>query len=159
MLSCCCHQVLKNVMERTSKASGSRVSWTVRRCSNNECFRTFHDRNRSAAINILYLFLCQVYGKGIPALFEKGISRVGTGRSVWPWPWDRPTQLWPQAMLQPGNATPDIVPAPVPVPAPVSVSVQTPSTYWPRAIQLLLVPVPVPETETETAEGGEAMNV
>jgi hypothetical protein len=133
MLSCCCHQVLENVKECTNEAAGSRVSWTVRHCGNNACFRTYLDRNISAAINILYLFLCEVYGKGIPALFEKGINRPqGTKRSAWPWPWDEPRPFFPRAM-QLLLAAPVVVQASVVVPIPI--------------------PIPIP------VEGGEAMDV
>lgn len=84
MLCCGCHQVLGNVMVGTAK--GRTPSWKVRRCSNNECHRSVLDRNLSAAINIAYLFLYQVYGHGRPKAFVKGTRPPWPSRSLrLPW--------------------------------------------------------------------------
>ena len=47
-------------------------SWSLRVCQNNECPRRVWDRNTSAAINILYLFLRYATGKGRPQAFRRG---------------------------------------------------------------------------------------
>jgi hypothetical protein len=52
-LSCCCHTEMGSHKDpQTGKSS-----WKLRICKNNECHRRVWDRNVSAAINILYLFL------------------------------------------------------------------------------------------------------
>ena len=41
-------------------------------CQNNTCPRRVWDRNVSAAINILYLFLSYAKGQRTPAAFQRG---------------------------------------------------------------------------------------
>jgi hypothetical protein len=66
-LSCCCHTELQGLVD---PETGSR-SWALRVCQNNACPRNVWDRNVSAAINILHLFLCFARGQGRPAAFRR----------------------------------------------------------------------------------------
>ena len=66
-LSCCCHTVLSNLL-----IDGER-SYHVRVCQNVLCPRSVWDRNVSAAINILYLFInYNVHDQETPAAFRRG---------------------------------------------------------------------------------------
>jgi hypothetical protein len=69
-LSCCCHTPMQGLL---NPCTGKR-SWTLRVCENNACPRSVWDRNTSAAINILHLFLSQVRGEGRPPAFRRGGS-------------------------------------------------------------------------------------
>jgi hypothetical protein len=65
-LSCCCHTEMIPL-----EVNGER-SWHLRVCKNNACPRRVWDRNVSAAINILYLFLCYAQGQPRPTPFRRG---------------------------------------------------------------------------------------
>jgi hypothetical protein len=67
-LSCCCHTVMQGLPD---PATGKR-SWHLRVCQNNECPRRIWDRNVSAAINILNLFVNYAEGKPRPIPFRRG---------------------------------------------------------------------------------------
>jgi hypothetical protein len=45
--------------------------WSVRRCINNDCNRTFWNRDTNAALNILHLFLCLAQNKERPGPFKR----------------------------------------------------------------------------------------
>ena len=47
-------------------------SWSLRVCQNDACPRSVWDRNTSAAINILALFLHRVQGRGRLQAFRRG---------------------------------------------------------------------------------------
>jgi hypothetical protein len=67
-LSCCCHTEMHGL---TDPATGKR-SWHLRVCQNNACPRRVWDRNVSAAINILAMFLIYVQGQPRPIPFSRG---------------------------------------------------------------------------------------
>ena len=67
-LSCCCHTEMRGLLD---PVEGTR-SWSLRVCQNNACPRSVWDRNTSAAINILNLFLTYARGGGRIAAFRRG---------------------------------------------------------------------------------------
>jgi hypothetical protein len=67
-LSCCCHKKLGKIIDpKTGKSS-----WELRICKNNVCPRRYWERNVSAAINILHLFLEHATGRQRPQAFRRG---------------------------------------------------------------------------------------
>jgi hypothetical protein len=69
-LSACCHRPLESAVNPET----GKVFWQVRLCGNNTCPRIYWDRNVSAAINILYLFLEFAEGRPRPAPFRRAIE-------------------------------------------------------------------------------------
>ncbi len=67
MLAACCHTELKSLQGPQSGKS----SWEVRICKNNAYPRRIWERNVSAAINILYLFLDYTRGRPRPQAFRR----------------------------------------------------------------------------------------
>jgi hypothetical protein len=66
-LSCCCHTEMgSHIDPQTGKSS-----WELRICQNVACNRRIWERNVSAAINILNLFLLYAWGKPIPQPFRR----------------------------------------------------------------------------------------
>jgi transposase len=63
--SACCHTQMEGLLVEGTRHYGVRV------CTNNACPRTVWDRNTSAAINILNLFLAEMRGEERPACFSR----------------------------------------------------------------------------------------
>ena len=66
-LSVCCHTELQSLRDPATGES----SWGLRICQNNACPRRVWERNVSAAIDILYLFLEFARGKRRPQAFRR----------------------------------------------------------------------------------------
>jgi hypothetical protein len=66
-LAACCHREMQGLLQE----DGTR-SWSLRVCQNNACPRSVWDRNTSAAISILALFLHRVQGRGRLQAFRRG---------------------------------------------------------------------------------------
>jgi hypothetical protein len=66
-LCCRCHKDLKPLVDPKTLSE----SYSLRVCSNNACIRTVWDRNVSAAINILHIFLEFANGRERPGPFQR----------------------------------------------------------------------------------------